>query len=147
MSNDRTYRIEIKHLVDEEGQGGGAGKTPAKATPKKEKGTNKSQEKKKEDGGGKIAKQIAIQYGKRFAMSAVSNWGDMTGDYQTQAGLQAGVEIAGYAAAIAANPVLGGVAAAVGIGSDIFSYVKENKTSERKARFARQRLGLREEMN
>lgn len=140
--SERTYRIEIEHIAKEEN----GVQTPSATTATQPKGTNKSQEKEK-DKTGAIAKQIAIQYGKRFAMSAVSNWGDMTGDYQTQADMQVAVEFAGYAAMIAANPVIGGIATAVGIGSDMFSYVKEIKTSERKARFARQRLGLREEMN
>ena len=62
-----------------------------------------------------VGKTIAITLGKQALNYAVSNYGNLTGDYVTQQNIQAGIEIASTVALLASGPV-GTVVAAGNIG-------------------------------
>jgi len=56
---------------------------------------------KKEASSGSVGKTIAVRMGQQALSFAVSNYGNLTGDYITQEKIQAGIEIAGTIAAMA----------------------------------------------
>lgn len=143
MANENEYRviIEVQSNANAEST---ETKTPleevqsgkeAKSAEVSQKKTEASAKK------GNIAKALAIQYARQGVMSAVSNYGDMTGDYQTQQTLSAAIDLAMSTATIIANPYIGIPAAIAKYGGQAFSYIKQQKTSERTAKFLAQRVG------
>lgn len=65
----------------------------------------------KKDSGSGLGKVIATNAVKQAASFAISNYGNLTGDYQTQANIQGGIELLGIGMMMMQGPV--GVAAAV----------------------------------
>lgn len=139
--NNDSIRVKIEHIVTQNSAPtpemeamGGALQSP-----------QETQQKLREtQGAGKnTAKVLALQYAKRGAMDIVSNWGDMTGDYQTQGYLSAFAELSMTTAMVIANPILGGISAAVTYGGKAISLVKERKESARNARFQQRRVNFK----
>lgn len=72
--------------------------------------------------GRNLAASMAAQYGKQIIGFAVSNYGELTGDYSGQRKIGEAVEIGGLIASVAASPILGGIAVGVTAASKIGEY-------------------------
>jgi hypothetical protein len=90
------------------GDSSGGGNDVPMATPN---GNSKSNVSPNDKGGG-LGKIIAIDAVKRASQFALSNYGNLTGDYQTQANIQGGLELVGLGVMALSGPV--GFAAAIG---------------------------------
>jgi hypothetical protein len=101
--------IIIPVRLDIIGESSSGGNDVPMAAPNAGGGSSKT---KTSDDKGGLGKVIAIDAVKRAGQFALSNYGNLTGDYQTQANIQGGLELAGLGAMALSGPV--GFAAAVG---------------------------------
>lgn len=77
---------------------------------------------------------VAIQMGKQALNWGVSNYGALTGDYQTQKQITAGIGLAASALTIAKSPVIGlallASSAAISAANTIVQVAKSNREAE-----------------
>ena len=118
--DNRTYNINLNLNVNGGELSGDNLKTPEEKqeSDKGNFGKQPGVEKSKNVDQGKMAKAFAKQQGMKIAMAAVSNYGNLTGDYITQNNLQTATSIGMTAVnigmAFAAGGVVGGTFAIVG---------------------------------
>ncbi len=86
-----------------------------------------------------LAATVAVQYGKQIAQAAVSNYGELTGDYATQRSINTATEIGGMVATVAANPIVGGIGVGVSAATQIASYFIERGKHDRQVAVLRER--------
>lgn len=140
-----TYEININCKLTGGESAGNAVTAPDKKLSEGDDGADlsASQEKtKKQAQNGNAALILAGQYAQKAAISLVSNYGEITGDYTTQRKLQAATEAAAFVAAIVANPVVGGIAAAAHYGEKFSDYIIQNEKSKKNAAFLQTRVGF-----
>lgn len=90
------------------------------------------------------AKSLATQIAKKVAMTALDNYGNITGDYTTQQNIQTAVsEAVALGTAVAGGPV-GMALYAVDKVVQVFDYAARLKRSEAEANFKQQRVYARE---
>lgn len=135
---DTEYRIPINvELIATESKG-----TPSptsKATP--DQTQKKLAKEASNEASGSVSKVVAIQVGKRALQYGIQNYGNLTGDYVTQANISAGLQVAGLVAMALQGPV-GIAAAAVSLGTQALSYGIDMNKRNREAQFLRERVGM-----
>jgi len=90
---------------------------------------------------GSVSKLVAIQMGKQALQYGMSNYGNLTGDYVTQANIGAGVQIAGLVAMASQGPL--GIAAAVfSLSTQALNYGLDIAKKNREVQFLRERVGM-----
>jgi len=144
MADDRTYILKIQNEIIDGGQSdGGTLQTPdAQAAANPQSNAEVSQKKSAKSVATKNAAIVlAEQYAKKGLMDIASHYGEITGDYQTQQTISAGIELGITVAMIAANPLVGGVAAVANYGGKAVSYIVEQKKSIKEAAFRQKRVG------
>lgn len=149
--DNRTYNINLNLNVNGGELSGDNLKTPEEKqeSDKGNFGKQPGVEKSKNVDQGKMAKAFAKQQGMKIAMAAVSNYGNLTGDYITQNNLQTATSIGMTAVnigmAFAAGGVVGGAFAIVGEaisqGINIYNYYSEKERANKNARWLAQRAG------
>lgn len=97
----------------------------------------KTKEKEKEN----PAKAIAAYMGKQAANYAVSNYGNLTGDYIAQANIQGTIEVAGLMALAVTGPV-GAVAAGAGLALRAASKTIDISKQNQQTAYLRERTGM-----
>lgn len=135
---DTEYRIPINvELIATESKG-----TPSptsKVTP--DQTQKKLAKEASNEASGSVSKVVAIQVGKRALQYGIQNYGNLTGDYVTQANISAGLQVAGLVAMASQGPV-GIAAAAVSLGTQALSYGIDMNKRNREAQFLRERTGM-----
>ena len=122
--DNRTYNINLNLNVNGGELSGDDLKTPEEKqeSDKGNFGKQPGVEKSKNVDQGKMAKAFAKQQGMKIAMAAVSNYGNLTGDYITQNNLQTATSIGMTAVNIGmAFAAAGGISGAIGLGGGIQS--------------------------
>ncbi len=135
---DTEYRIPINvELIATESKG-----TPSptsKATP--DQTQKKIAKEASNEASGSVSKLVAIQIGKQALQYGMSNYGNLTGDYVTQANIGAGVQIAGLVAMASQGPL--GIAAAVfSLSTQVLNYGLDIAKKNREVQFLRERVGV-----
>lgn len=135
---DTEYRIPINvELIATESKG-----TPSptsKATPAQTQ--KKLAKEASNEASGSVSKLVAIQMGKQALQYGMSNYGNLTGDYVTQANIGAGVQIAGLVAMASQGPL--GIAAAVfSLSTQALNNGLDIAKKNREVQFLRERVGM-----
>lgn len=136
MAEERIYTIRLEHDVEVTSREGVDTETVT---------TNVTQEaqvdklSKEARSGKSLALSMAAQYGKQIAGYALSNYGNLTGDYVTQRTITEGINLIGTAASIIANPVLGTISTMLNVGTQIADIAIQNKAINKQAEFLRER--------
>lgn len=111
----------------------------SKATP--EQTQKKIAKEASNEASGSVSKLVAIQIGKQALQYGMSNYGNLTGDYVTQANIGAGVQIAGLVAMASQGPL--GIAAAVfSLSTQALNYGLDIAKKNREVQFLRERVGM-----
>lgn len=149
--DNRTYNINLNLNVNGGELSGDDLKTPEEKqeSDKGNFGKQPGVEKSKNVDQGKMAKAFAKQQGMKIAMAAVSNYGNLTGDYITQNNLQTATSIGMTAVnigmAFAAGGVVGGAFAIggeiVSQGINVYKYFSDRAKADKNARWLAQRVG------
>lgn len=113
--------------------------TEESATP--EQTTKKLTKEASNEASESVSKVVAIQMGKQALQYGIQNYGNLTGDYVTQANISAGLQVAGLVAMASQGPV-GIAAAAVSLGTQALSYSIDMNKRNREAQFLRERVGM-----
>lgn len=135
------YIIPIDLVVNSEGSSGG-GETNIPGAPKDTAEKNKAQRKASENAKSdkNVAKAIVSNMAKKTVNLALSNYGNITGDYTTGQNISAAIsEGMALYSAVKLGPI--GIAAyVVDKGVQAFNYVAEIKRSQRESEFKSQRV-------
>lgn len=111
----------------------------SKATP--EQTQEKIAKEASNEASGSVSKLVAIQMGKQALQYGMSNYGNLTGDYVTQANIGAGVQIAGLVAMASQGPL--GIAAAVfSLSTQVLNNGLDIAKKNREVQFLRERVGM-----
>lgn len=111
----------------------------SKATP--EQTQKKIAKEASNEASGSVSKLVAIQMGKQALQFGMSNYGNLTGDYVTQANIGAGVQIAGLVAMASQGPL--GIAAAVfSLSTQALNNGLDIAKKNREVQFLRERVGM-----
>ena len=111
----------------------------SKATP--EQTQKKIAKEASNEASGSVSKLVAIQMGKQALQFGMSNYGNLTGDYVTQANIGAGVQIAGLVAMASQGPL--GIAAAVfSLSTQALNNGLGIAKKNREVQFLRERVGM-----
>lgn len=111
----------------------------SKATP--EQTQKKIAKEASNEASGSVSKLVAIQMGKQALQYGMSNYGNLTGDYVTQANIGAGVQIAGLVAMASQGPL--GIAAAVfSLSTQALNNGLDIAKKNREVQFLRERVGM-----
>jgi len=102
MAN-KEYVIKVDLNVDSTESSSGQ---PTSTVQDAEKDTNRTKKKSKDS----VSKAVAMQMAKQAANYAVSNYGNLTGDYIAQANIQGAIELGGMIGLAATGPVGAAVA-------------------------------------
>ena len=86
-------------------------------------------------------KTILVDAGKKLLSTAISQYGNLTGDTVTASRIQAINQVAGYALAIKAGGWVGAAAVAVDLGIQGFTSFIENRKANAQIEMLRQRAG------
>lgn len=113
--------------------------TEESATP--EQTTKKLTKEASNEASESVSKVVAIQMGKQALQYGIQNYGNLTGDYVTQANISAGLQVAGLVAMASQGPV-GIAAAVVSLGTQALSYGIDVANRNREAQFLRERVGM-----
>ena len=122
MADEKIIKVKIENTVRVEG---GAQSPEQSITSETVPAKNVDNLAKNAKNGNSLAKSLAVQYGKQVANYALSNYGNLTGDYAGQRSINAGIELAGMALTIAANPIFGGITAGLTIATKVGEYYLE----------------------
>ena len=87
------------------------------------------------------SKMVATYVGTQALKWATSNYGNLTGDYVTQANINEGIAIAGMGIAMAQSPIMGGLAAATALTVKGIGRMLEIREQEQRAQSIRERVG------
>lgn len=87
------------------------------------------------------AKMVATYMGTQAVKWATSNYGNLTGDYLTQANINEGISIAGMGIAIARSPLMGGLMAATALTVKGIEKMLEIREQEQRSMSIRERVG------
>lgn len=87
------------------------------------------------------SKMVATYVGTQALKWATSNYGNLTGDYVTQANINEGIAIAGMGIAMAQSPIMGGLAAATALTVKGIERMLEIREQEQRAQSIRERVG------
>ena len=90
---------------------------------------------------GSTAKMIGTYLGTQAVKWATSNYGNLTGDYITQANINESISIIGMGIAMIQSPVMGGVAAATVLAVKGVETMLEWRQQDQKAQSIRERVG------
>lgn len=91
--------------------------------------------------GSSPAKMVMTYVGTQAVKWATSNYGNLTGDYLTQANINEGIAIAGMGVAIMQSPLIGGLAAATALTVKGIEKMLEIREQEQRASSIRERFG------
>lgn len=134
MSERKEYRITVNNEI--------VGLEQVGTAPKESQDPSQATERlKKETATSGIGKTMAITMGKQALTYAVSNYGNLTGDYVTQDNIQSAIELIGTVALMATGPV--GMVA--GVGSMVIKASNrqiEVKKRNQEVEFLRMRTGM-----
>lgn len=139
------YRIpiqaEIKVLKQE---GNAQSPTPAQDpnTPQLPSTSNASTKSIVENTQNSVVKTMAVQMGRQALQYALSNYGNLTGDYVGQSNISAGIEIGSLALMSMTGGAVGALAAIGALTVKNLNYYLDVKKSENQARAMRERVGL-----
>lgn len=89
-----------------------------------------------------VVKTMAVQMGRQALQYALSNYGNLTGDYVGQSNISAGIEIGSLALMSMTGGVVGALAAIGALTVKNLNYYLDVKKSENQARAMRERVGL-----
>ncbi len=87
------------------------------------------------------AKMVGTYLGTQAIKWATSNYGNLTGDYITQANISESISIIGMGIAMIQSPVMGGVAAATVLAVKGVETMLEWRQQDQKAQSIRERVG------
>ena len=87
------------------------------------------------------AKMVGTYLGTQAVKWATSNYGNLTGDYITQANINESISIIGMGIAMIQSPVMGGVAAATVLAVKGVETMLEWRQQDQKAQSIRERVG------
>lgn len=137
------YRIpiqaEIKVLKQE---GNAQSPTPAQDPNTPQLSSNASTKSITENTQSSVVKTMAVQMGRQALQYALSNYGNLTGDYVGQSNVSAGIEIGSLALMTITGGAVGALAAIGALTVKNLNYYLDVKKSENQARAMRERVGL-----
>lgn len=137
------YRIpiqaEIKVLKQE---GNAQSPTPAQDPNTPQLSSNASTKNITENTQSSVVKTMAVQMGRQALQYALSNYGNLTGDYMGQSNISAGIEIGSLALMTITGGAVGALAAIGTLTVKNLNYYLDVKKSENQARAMRERVGL-----
>lgn len=137
------YRIPIQAEINVLKQEGNAqSPTPAQDPNIPQLPSNASTQSIVENTQNSVVKTMAVQMGRQALQYALSNYGNLTGDYVGQSNISAGIEIGSLALMTITGGAVGALAAIGALTVKNLNYYLDVKKSENQARAMRERVGL-----